>query len=235
MRLSQGLAALAMLASASMAHAQLSGTVTAVSDYDFRGITQSAQDPALQGSIDWAGESGLYVGAWASNIDFGNEFDADIEVDLYGGFRGGDDVTWDLGFIYYTYPGESDANFPELYASATYSFLTGKIWYSNEFGGFDNDEAFYYDLSAAYELPENFGLTAHIGYSDGDGIDNSYGDSYMDWSVGVTYALGNFTLGLKYVDGSDNEVLGDGTPDDIASSEARAIFSVSTTFPWGSE
>ena len=72
MRLSHGLAALAILATASMAHADLSGTLTAVSDYDFRGVTQTAQDPALQGSIDWAAESGFYVGAWASNIDFGN-------------------------------------------------------------------------------------------------------------------------------------------------------------------
>jgi acetyl esterase/lipase len=79
-----------MMASASIANAQLSGTLTAVSDYDFRGVTQSAQDPALQGSIDWAADSGLYLGAWASNIDFGDSFDADIEVDLYGGFTGGD-------------------------------------------------------------------------------------------------------------------------------------------------
>ncbi len=79
-----------------------------------------------------------------------------------------------------------------------------------------------------------FGLNAHIGYSDGDGINNAYGDNYLDWSVGVTYMLGNFELGLKYVDGSDVEPH-DGTPGDISSSEARAIFSVSTTFPWGSE
>jgi hypothetical protein len=56
----------------------------------------------------------------------------------------------------------------------------------------------------------------------------------MDWSVGVTYALGNFNLGLKWVDGSDLEEA-DGTPDDVFSSEARAIFSVSTSFPWSKE
>lgn len=234
MRLSQGLAALAMLVSASMAHAQFSGTVTAVSDYDLRGITQTAGDPALQASIDWAGDSGIYLAAWASTIDFGDEFDSEVEVDLYGGITGGEDWAWDLGFIYYAYPGESDANYPEIYASVTYSVLTGKIWYSNEFGGFDNDEAFYYDLRAAWELPSNLGLNAHIGYSDGDGIDNLYGDGYMDWSVGITYMLGNFELGLRYVDGSDNEAV-DGTPGDIGSSEARAIFSVSTSFPWGSD
>ena len=121
-------------------------------------------------------------------------------------------------------------------ASPTAS-LTGKISYSNEFGGFSNDSALYYELGAGWELPENFGLNAHIGYSDGDGIDDAYAgnvDDYFDWSVGVTYTLGNFELGLKYVDGSDLEPH-DGTPGDISSSEAKAVFSVSTTFPWGSE
>jgi hypothetical protein len=50
----------------------------------------------------------------------------------------------------------------------------------------------------------------------------------------VTYALGHFDLGLKYVDGSDLETL-DGTPDDVSSSEGVAIFSVATSFPWSSE
>ncbi len=233
MKLSHGLAALVMMASASIAHAQLSGTVTVVSDYDFRGVTQTAGDPALQGSIDWAAESGLYLGAWASNVDFGNCCDEDYEVDLYAGFSGGDDVTWDVGFIYYLYPGAEDLDFPEIYAEAGWNWLSGKIWYSNDFGNSD-ESSFYYEANGNWEVAENFGLTAHIGYSDGDAIDVLFEDSYMDWSVGVTYTLGNFDLGLKYVDGSDLEIL-DGTPGDVSSSEARAIFSVSTTFPWGSE
>jgi uncharacterized protein (TIGR02001 family) len=234
MRLSHGLAALVMMASASIAHAQLSGTVTVVSDYDYRGITQTAGDPALQGSIDWAAESGLYLGAWASNVDFGNCCDEDYEIDLYGGFTGGDEVTWDLGFIYYLYPGaEPDLDYPEIYAEAGWNWLSGKIWYSNDFGNTD-ESSFYYEANGNWEVADNLGLTAHIGYSDGDAIDVLYVDSYMDWSVGVTYTLGNFDLGLRYVDGSDLDIL-DGTPGDVSSSEARAIFSVSTTFPWGSE
>ena len=234
MKLSHGLAALAMMASASLAHAELSGTVTAISDYDYRGITQTAGDPALQGSIDWSAESGLYLGAWGSNIDFGDCCDEEIEIDLYGGFRGGDEITWDVGFIYYTYPGTNpDLDYPEIYASVGRDWLSGKIWYSNDFGNSD-ESSFYYEVNGNWALPSDFGLSAHIGYSDGDAIVVLYADSYMDWSVGVTYPLGNFTLGLKYVDGSDLDIL-DGTPGDVFSSEARAIFSVSTTFPWGSE
>ncbi len=64
------------------AHAQVSGTVTAVSDYSFRAISLTSLDPALQGSIDWAHDSGFYAGAWASNIDYGPGVDGDIELDL---------------------------------------------------------------------------------------------------------------------------------------------------------
>jgi uncharacterized protein (TIGR02001 family) len=231
MKLSHGFAALAMLATASVARADLTGTVTAVSDYDYRGITQTSQDPALQGSIDWVGESGLYLTAWGSTIDYDDCCDEEVEIDLIGGFRGGDAVTWDVGFIYYTYPGtEPDFDYPEIYAGVGWNGLSGKVYYSNDFANSD-ESSFYYDLSGSWNLPANFALSAHVGYSDGDAIDELYGDSYMDWSVGVTYALDRFTLGLKWVDGSDLEAL-DGTPGDVFSTEARAIFSVSTTFPW---
>ena len=211
----------------------LSMTVTATSDYDFRGVSQTAQDPALQLSVDWAAENGLYVGAWGSNVDFGDCCDENVEVDLYTGFRGGDAVTWDVGFIYYTYPGADDIDYPEIYAGLGWNWLSGKVWYSNDFGN-SGESAFYYEANAAYELPANFGLNAHIGYSDGDAIDLFYEDSYMDWSVGVTYDWSNFTFGLKYADGSDLSIL-DGTPDDVNSSEGVAIFSISTAFPWSQE
>jgi len=232
MKLTHGLAALSLLALGAAAHADVTGTVTVVSDYDFRGITQTAQDPALQGSIDWTSDSGIYLGAWGSNVDFGDDVDVDVEVDLYGGIRGGEDITWDLGIIYYTYMDGSEFNYPEIYASIGYKWLSGKLWYSDEFGGVDdNGEAYYIEGNASYPLAETgLGLTGHIGMSDGDYWDSV--DGYFDWSVGVTYTLGHFNLGLKYIDGSDLEET-DGTPNDVFSSEARAWFSVSTTFPWG--
>jgi len=232
MKLTHGLAALSLLALGAAAHADVTGTVTVVSDYDFRGITQTAQDPALQGSIDWTSDSGIYLGAWGSNVDFGDDVDVDVEVDLYGGIRGGEDITWDLGIIYYTYMDGSEFNYPEIYASVGYKWLSGKLWYSDEFGGVDdNGEAYYIEANASFPVAETgLGVTGHVGMSDGDYWDSV--DGYFDWSVGVTYTLGHFNLGLKYIDGSDLEEA-DGTPDDVFSSEARAVFSVSTTFPWG--
>ena len=72
MKLTHGLAALVLLASATAANAEVTGTLTAVSDYNWRGVTQTSMDPALQGSIDYAHDSGFYAGAWASNVDFGD-------------------------------------------------------------------------------------------------------------------------------------------------------------------
>jgi uncharacterized protein (TIGR02001 family) len=231
MKLSHGLAAVGLTFAAMAAHAEFTGTVTAVSDYDFRGITQSAQDPALQGSIDYAHESGLYAGIWASNVDFGD--DADIEVDYYGGWSGGEDITYDVGLVWYSYPNtDAQYDYGEVYGELGYKWIAGKIWYSPDYVS-SGDSAFYYEANGTFELPANFGLTAHVGYSDGDYWD-AVDSGYMDWSVGVTYTVGHFDLGLKWVDGSDFEIA-DGTPDDILSSEARAVFSISTTFPWSAE
>jgi uncharacterized protein (TIGR02001 family) len=234
MKLSHGLAALGLSFAAVAAQAEVTATVTAASDYDFRGITQSAQDPALQGSVDYAHESGLYAGIWASNVDFGD--DAEVEIDYYGGFAGGEDVTYDVGYVYYSYPNTNDYknyDYGEYYGELGWKWLSGKLWYSPSFSS-TGESAFYYEANGTFELPASFGLTAHVGYSDGDYWDAYFDGGYMDWSIGVTYTLGHFDLGLKWVDASDLEV-SDGTKDDILSSEARAVLSISTTFPWSKE
>lgn len=240
MRLSQGIAAALLLVSGAAAHAELSGTVGVVSDYDFRGISLSATDPALQGSIDWAGESGFYVGAWASNIDYGNDYDGDIELDLYAGFAGETEagLGWDVGLVWYTYPGSSRSNtrdkiydYPELYVGFSYQWFEFKQWYTNDYAGTD-DDGWYSEGNAGFELPAGFGLNLHLGYNYGDAFD---GTEYMDYSIGVGYTLGNFDLELKWVDNdlSSGDALY--TKDDVFNSEGRVIFGVSTTFPWGGE
>ncbi|MGH8175513.1 MAG: TorF family putative porin [Steroidobacter sp.] len=228
-------AALGLLTAAGAANAELSSTWTVTNDYDFRGFSQSATDPALQGSLDFAMDNGWYVGAWASNVDFGDA-DVDIEVDLYTGFSGGEDdgMLWDVGVVYYAYPDESDFNFLEAYGSLGYSWFEGKLWYSNDFGGDATDgdtSAIYLEGNAAFPLPQDFSILLHAGLSTGDYWDDVNGDDQIDYSVGVGYTAGNFDLALKYVDtDSDVEVT-----DDVFNNEGRVVFTVSTTFPWGED
>jgi uncharacterized protein (TIGR02001 family) len=247
MRLIQGLAAVVLMGSAALANAEVTGTVTAVSDYNFRGVSLSASDPALQGSIDWASESGFYAGAWASNIDYGDGYDGNIELDLYGGFAGefSEGFGYDLGIVWYLYPDSSEnrsrcrdlgrdceiSDYPEIYAGVTWQWLELKQWYTNDYSGTDED-GWYTEANGTFELPANFGLNLHVGYNYGDVFDDT---EFFDYSIGVSYTLGNFDLGLAWVatdlDRGDSAF----SSDDVFNTQGRAIFSVSTTFPWGAE
>jgi uncharacterized protein (TIGR02001 family) len=237
------LAAAGLLCAASAANAEFSSTWTAVSDYDFRGNTQSATDPAIQGSLDFAMDNGWYVGAWASNVDFGD--DTNYEVDVYTGFSGGEEegLLWDVGLVYYAYPDTSDYNYVEAYGSLGYSWFEGKLWYSPAFGGDaaealaqelvgdDAVSAWYLEGNATIPLPANFSILLHAGISTGDYWDNAFGDDQIDYAVGVGFTAGNFDLALKYVD-TDGDVE---VTDDVFNNEGRVIFSVATTFPWGED
>lgn len=235
------LAALGLATAASAANAGVSSTWTLASDYDFRGVTQSAQDPALQGSLDYAHDSGWYIGAWGSNIDFGDDVDADIEVDVYTGFSGGPEggVGWDAGIVYYSYPGDSDLNYLEAYAGLAYSWFEGKVSYSNDYGGDStegNAPAWYVEANGTFPLPNDFSVLAHVGYSFGDYWDDlddaDEGRPYLDYAVGFGYTAGNFELELKWVDASDLKESRN-APQDVFGSDGRVLFTFATTFPWG--
>jgi uncharacterized protein (TIGR02001 family) len=219
-----------------------------VSDYDFRGITQTAGDPALQASLDYAHPSGWYIGAWASNLKFGVPSggplkDPKIELDLYTGFTKTLDtgLNYDLGGVVYTYPEETDFNYLEVYAGLGYTdksglSIKGKFFYSPDFGGDTtpgDTSAEYISGDLSVPLPQNFSFTAHAGYSFGDYWKDFLGSQeYFDYAVGFGYTAGKVSLGLKFIDGSDEKALKH-TPNDFFTSKSKVVLSVATTFPWG--
>ena len=232
------LAALGLLAATAAANAEVSSTWTLTNDYDFRGASQSAKDPAVQASIDYAQESGWYIGAWGSNVDFGEDADVDLEVDLYTGFSGGEEegLGWDVGLVYYAYD-DSDFNYPEIYGKLSYGMFSGALFFSNDYVN-SSENALYISGDVSVPLPENFSLTAHAGYSFGDfwdGPDGVPSSDYIDYSVGVGYTVGHFDLGLKWVDTTLDEGDFGFSDGDVFNTEGRVVFSVATTFPWGDE
>lgn len=189
-----------------------------VSDYVFRGISQTQHKPAIQGGFDYAHSSGLYVGTWASNVNWvsatGNKLDNSMEWDIYGGFKGAfaDDFSYDVGVLEYYYPGTftnaagiANANSTEVYASLGWKFITLKYNYavsSHLFGWTDlatgtkkTRGSGYLDLSANYDLGEGWGINAHVGHQD---IKNYSDASYTDWKLGVTKDVGFGVVGLAY-------------------------------------
>lgn len=229
------LAAIGLLGTATMANAGVTSTWTLTNDYDFRGNSQSAKDPAVQGSVDFASESGWYIGAWGSNVDFGSA-DVDLEVDVYTGFSGTSEggLGYDVGVVYYAYPDDNDFDYIEAYGSVSKDWFKGKLWYSNDFGGDTTNgdtSAFYLEANGTFPLPQNFSILAHAGYSWGDYWDDVIGDKTLDYSLGVGYTAGKFNLALKYVDTDTDAVV----RDDVFNNEGRVIFTFATTFPWSND
>ena len=200
----------------------LTGNIGVVSNYVFRGISQSQNKPALQGGFDYAHESGLYVGFWGSNIGWvsapGNDYKANnsLETDFYGGYKGSfaDDFTFDVGAIKYYYPGSAVSGKPtpdtiEGYAAIGWKFLTLK--YSHTLSqymvawtgpnGENTRNSNYLDLSANYDLGDGWGINAHVGHQE---IKNFSLASYTDWKLGVTKDIGFGVVGLAYSDTDAN-------------------------------
>ena len=193
------------------AHAEeanpLSFNIGAVSDYRYRGISQSGLKPALQGGADYAFASGLYVGTWLStirwirdagkmvspNVDSGN---SRVEVDLYAGYKGEivkDTLSYDVGVLAYVYPGNNYANVPggvnanttEIYGALTYSVFTAKYSHAltNAFGTANSKNSGYLDLSAAFDIGAGFTVVPHVGRQT---INNSASLTYIDYSLSVS-------------------------------------------------
>lgn len=164
------------------------------SQYIFRGLTQTARKPAIQGGVDYSHSSGLYVGTWGSNIswleDSSNYDQSSFEWDIYGGYRnsiGDTGIGYDVGLLNYIYPGNKtgtkgdgsgfgrdnigfvDPYTLEAYASLSYKWVQAKFSYglTDIFGVKDSDGSYYAELNANVPIGET-GLTANLHYGRQD-------------------------------------------------------------------
>jgi len=195
-------------AQAAAPESTLSFNAGVVSDYRYRGISQSRLKPAVQGGVDYADKSGFYVGAWASSIKWIKDAggDASTELDLYGGYKGAvGDVAYDVGFLRYEYPSNKlavSANTNEVYGAVTMGPATLKYSHavSNLFGFADSKNSYYVDLSATLDLGEGFSLVPHVGYQS---VKNNSAFSYTDYSLTLGKDLGNGLSVTAAVVGTD--------------------------------
>ncbi|BBM01094.1 TorF family putative porin [Microbulbifer sp. GL-2] len=182
-----------------------------VSDYKFRGISQSDGRPAIQAGMDLEFGNGFYVGTWASQVDFdyGND-ETDYEQDFYAGFSAdlNDSVSYDVGYVYYAYHGSGrDEDYQEIYGSLSFSDLTLGLAYSDDYWA--ESGAFYYPYADySFSLPADFSLDLHVGLNLFDEeIFLFESDSYIDYSVSLSKEYGDLNLSAALVgsDVSDSE------------------------------
>lgn len=204
--------------------AEVEANVALATDYVFRGFSQTDEDPAISGGFDYSFDNGFSIGTWASNVNFGD--DASAEIDLYAGygFEIAQDTSLDLTYVYYVYPGETDAlNYSEFQASVSFSnnVSLGLIYSPDYFGS--DDSAIILNADYSIGLSENFGLDLHVGYSDvdSDSFFDDGEDSYVDYSAALTTSTAGVDLALTYY-GTDL--------DDIDAADDRIVFSISKSF-----
>jgi len=199
----------------------IAGNISLTTDYVFRGVSQTLEDPAIQGGFDLNHESGIYAGIWASNVNFGSNDPAHLELDYIVGFGNelSNGLSYDLAYIYYTYPGVDDNlnyDFGEFKLGLGYQMLSAEYYYANDFFG-GSGKAHYFGLGADFDLGQGFSAGLHVGRQNFTDIDGDY----TDWSVSVGKTLVGVDFALSYTDTNiDNNNTADG----------RVVFTASKSF-----
>ena len=210
----------------------ISGNLTLTTDYVFRGLTQTNEEPAIQGGFNVEHDSGVYAGLWGSSLNFdeaGVEDRAHVEIDYSVGYAQHlpSGTTYGLGWAYYTYPGAGghlNYDFHEVVldlgyerAGTTFGFAYA---YSPEFFG-EVGQAHYFQLKLGQTTSQGLGLNAYVGrqaFSDND----MAGDDYTDYGVSMSYSIQNyFDVSINY---TDTDL------DNVEAAKGRAFFMISKDF-----
>ncbi len=224
----------------------VTATAALVSDYSFRGISQTDNDPALQLGVEGAMTVNDYftgyVNLWGSNVKFVPEIDdgAHAEFDFTVGFRGvASGLGYDLKYIFYGYPGASknlNYDFNEIAGSLNYDFglviPTIGVNYSPNYFGNSGTATYYY---AGVKVPLPFvpydtRILANIGKQNIDKNATFGTPDYKDWNLGIFATFFGIDVGVQYVDTDlkENECFGGGVAKDLC--KGRAIVSVGYTY-----
>lgn len=199
----------------------LSANIGAVSNYIWRGVSQTDDQAAIQGGLDVAHESGFYAGTWASNVDFGPG-EANYELDVYAGYDftlPNEDFSLGLNTIYYAYPdGNSDIDFWEIGISGGYKWVSLGIQYT-AWGDSDNEDSLfdqgdlYYSIGVDVPLAEGFGIGVFGGYYDfNNDLANNIDADYGHWGATVSKDagdFGSFNFTYEQTDGGEDNVWDD--------------------------
>jgi uncharacterized protein (TIGR02001 family) len=193
---------------------EFSANVAFTTNYMYRGVTQTSSQPAVSGGFDYSHESGIYLGTWASSLEFGaGDDDTTMEIDYYGGISGdfSNGISWDLGGLYYQYPGTDadaagDFDFFEVYGSLGYTFenvsfqpsIGTYMAYSPDFFG-ETGDAFYFTGEFGLSLPYDIGLSFTYGNQSID-----QGTDYSHIVVGLNKDWSIFNFDASYYEGVDD-------------------------------
>jgi len=169
----------------SIADVEWNASIT--NEYIWRGMSQG-DGAALSGGIDISGESGLWAGAWVSNVDFDDN--ATYELDLYVGYTIG---SLSVGYIYYAFPNNTDEGYDSSEITLAVdigAFTFGANILADADWEMDFGDEVYYSIDTALSLTDEIDLGLHLGFYDYD-VD----DDETDYGISIDFNSG-FSLGI---------------------------------------
>ena len=208
------------LTAAAPSYAEITANASVTSNYIWRGLTQTTNDAAVQGGIDYANESGFYAGTWVSNVNYGADDVYSYEHDLYFGFSGeSGDISYDVGYLYYNYDAEAEFDFAEVYGSVgfgglsvTLSLLAHTEADEGEGRDYGFGQASYISVDYGFPVLNGAEVGIHAGYYQGDFAEDFNGvpDGYVDYGVslskdGFSFAITGTDLDDSGADAYDND------------------------------
>lgn len=202
-----------------------SGNFSLVTDYSFRGVSQTGREIAIQGGIDWAHDLGFYLGIWGSSIKFAGD-NSFLEQDFYGGYANSiGDFSYDVGTIFFFYPKEQQYNYWEFVLNLGYdldvaALSLGLVGSPDYFGTLGT--GFYVSSGVSVPIPVeipyvDLSIDGNAGWTTAEEniLDD---DEYFDWNLGLVVELPeNVSLDFRYVD-TDIK--------DVYDADARFVFGI---------
>lgn len=164
-------------------------------NYIWRGLTQTENEAAVSGGLDYTHDSGFYAGTWISNVNFGAGDPYSYENDIYFGYsKAAGDATFNVGYMYYNYDKAAEVDFGEIYGSVAIAGFTFKVaslvhTEADEPAGadFGFGEQLYVSADYVYKTAKEIDLGAHVGWHDGEFMEffNVTDKDYIDYSVWI--------------------------------------------------
>ena len=212
---------------------ELTANAGATNNYIWRGLTQSENEAAVSGGVDYAADNGFYIGTWASNVSYAPGDVFSYEHDIYFGYSGeAGSVSYDVGYLYYNYDKEAEFDFGEIYGSFSVGgFTLGANIVTNTEAdeGPDQDfgfgETIYVYADYVIELESGAEVGFHIGSHDGDFNEafNGVPEGYIDY--GVSLSKDGFSFAVTGTDLDDTP-----TPDNLDNDEIKFVVSYTMDF-----
>ena len=216
--LASAVAAALLASAAGPALADLTANAAVSNNYLWRGLTQTMNEAAVSGGLDYAGDGGFYLGTWVSNVKFGPDDPLSYEHNVYFGFTGGDRVTYDIGYLYYNYDDVAEIDFAEVYGTLGFGnfSVSASVLANTEMDepvgmDFGFGEAYYLSLDYSVPLRNDLTLGLHAGRHAGDFAEvfNGVPGDYVDYSLslakgGFSFTISDTDLDSEVADGFDN-------------------------------